>query len=114
MSRSMERVITAPQAPGAYRDLLVCPAGHKLEVIKLVVFNSGGALTFSLPVVAIAAGGTPAAVEGTRAIPANTFNVNHDVATTVLYEGDKLQVFTQGGTTFRAMVTYIDVDYADG
>ena len=114
MSRSMEIIEAQGLASNAYQDLLTCPAGHKLEVLQLIVFSN-------------APGGTQGLLYRRDAAaqlrlywwlnpPAQARFYTYTMPGLVLYPTESAthyQVAALGTTTYQIQLVYIDVDYAN-
>lgn len=110
MARSMERVQVAAHPINALWEALVCPEGHKYEVLEVNVAVGGTANrqvvqgVWADPNFYLAQ-----SVLGTPAF-GSVMTVHNAV---VVYPGEAywVQVAGSGATPWDAMLTYIDVDY---
>lgn len=109
----MERATVPALAGNGFRDVLLCPVGHKYEVLGVsVTSTSGHALTW-LAVAATISSGLAVNLVSPAAPPANSYFASIGAVLFVLYAGEKLQTFhfpTAGVVT--AVVHYIDVDFS--
>lgn len=108
----MQRVSAGPLAGGAFRDVLVCPVGHKYEILLAQVSASPTAISACFNQIVPAAGGYAGTLSDGKAPPAASFNILLPWVPAVLYGGDKIQVFVNpAGDSFYFVATYMDVDF---